>query len=192
MKSGSPVHLSIPLPGYVLDAELDYDALGAKVDPVIAEALGDGDYVVRGISSADHAGMTRDDLVSLILETGTDKYDPNRPEVAHEDFAGYDHDFHGGRFRVKGGRLDPGETRGSSTMFGDLAYHFLEFAPLDRGHPVRIDLLLVYRPELLRPASHVVPGAPEQRESLVRNLFTFLDPRRKRAALVCVVSLPDR
>ena len=185
----TPPHLTIELPEYRLDRDLDYEILGQTVDGAIAEALPDGEYVVRAISSDDHPGKSRGELATLILESGTDKYDPSRLEVAHADFRAYDHDFHGGRFRVTNHRLEPDHGQVLSTMFGDVAYHFREYAPLDRGYPVRVDLLLIYRTTHLAPASRVDEEGPEQRESLTRNLFKFRSPERKLDALAAVVSL---
>jgi hypothetical protein len=181
-------HLSSPLPEYRLDVELDYNALGRAVDARIAAELADGHYVARASSSDDHEAMSRSELLAVIRETGTDKYDPSRLEVAHDAFAGYDHDFHGGRFTVEADGLIPTDSLVQSTMFGDFAFHFREHAPLNRGHPVGIDLLLVYAASHLEPASYVDSTAPRQRDSLTRNLFKFLDPGRKADALCCIVS----
>lgn len=184
-----PPHITIRLPEYRLDAHVDLDDLGRGVDARVAQETPDGHYVVRAIASSDHRGMSLEDLVAIVLETGTDRYDPGRKEVGYEEFRGYDHDLHGDRFTIRNGELIPDGEQVRSTMFGDIAYHFAIHAPLDRGHPLRVDLLLVYRAELLESARHVRPLAPTQPESLTRHLFRFVHPERKAEALECVVSI---
>ena len=41
----------------------------------------------------DHPQLVLDSLAEIVLETGTDKYDPNRKGVAHEEFEPYRADF---------------------------------------------------------------------------------------------------
>jgi hypothetical protein len=53
---------------------------------------------------AEHPGKSLDELADLILELGTDKYDPNRKE-AEKNFGGYDHEFHVSSVQIQNGKM---------------------------------------------------------------------------------------
>ena len=116
--------LSIALPEYTIEAEPDYMAIGPKVDRLVGENLEDGRYVVRAISLADHPGRILDELAAIILELGTDKYDPNRREDEEKAFAGYDHEFHAGTMVIADGVVSGSEYDDYPSMFGDFVYNF--------------------------------------------------------------------
>ena len=186
--------VAVSVSDYTVASEPDYHATGVKVDRAIETNFPDGIYIVRGISVDDHPGRTLDDLVRVIQETGTDKYDPERKPVAHADFAAYDYDIQAGAVEIKDSRLIPDGSRRSDgsrrhlTVFGEIAYLFFKHAPLDRGHPVRIDLLLVYDPRKLVKAK-LRPGAKGVREGLAQHLYRFVDREHKRGALLGLVEI---
>lgn len=76
------------MPEYTIDAKPDY-SLGQQVDTVIEENFDVKNIIIRAISSSDHPQLSFDKLVDIILEKGTDKYDPDRKGVAHEKFEPY-------------------------------------------------------------------------------------------------------
>ncbi len=82
------------LPEYGLNLKLDYAALGERVDAFLVTCLEDGHYVSRSISFHDHSDLSLGELAALVLERGTDKYDPHQKEVAQKAFSGYNHYFH--------------------------------------------------------------------------------------------------
>ncbi|MBT6147195.1 MAG: hypothetical protein HOH74_17295 [Gemmatimonadetes bacterium] len=180
---------SISLPEYDLETELDYNALGEKVDPFLCSCFGDGRYVLRSIASSDHADKTMDELVGVILALGTDKYDPARMEVAHKSFRGYNHDFHGTGFEVLGGAIERDADWEYDSLFADTSYHFCEHAPYDRGYPCRIDVLMVYDGEQVERARHIEPEAPLQRQGVEHYLFRFRYAGNKQSALSGVVCI---
>ena len=184
-----PSVIHIPAPEYDVSGTPDYARIGGRVDAAMAARLGDGTYVARAIGSSDHEGKTVEELTDLILELGTDKYLPGKPEVAASDFRGYDHDFHGTSFELTGGRIAPDREREIPSLFGDIIYHFREHAPLDRGYPVRIDVLIIYRRAMLQRATLADPSAPRVREGLERHLFRFENRRKKRDAVAAVVQI---
>jgi len=66
--------------------------------------------------------------------------------VCHDEFLGYDYDIQAGTFEIKNSELIV-EGNKYPTIFGEIVYHFYEHTPLDRGHVVRIDLLIIYNPK---------------------------------------------
>ena len=79
--------VEILLPEYKIDSRPDYLSFGSRVDRLIGTSFVDGRYVMRAIGSSDHPGKSLDEVVEIILEMGTDKYDRYREEVG--DFSAY-------------------------------------------------------------------------------------------------------
>lgn len=179
----------ISVPEYTIESKPDYMRIGRKVDRLIGSTFGDGRYVMRAIGSSDHADKTPDQLTNIILELGTDKYDSDRPEVAYKDFRGYDHDFHGGYFEIQGEDVVSSGEQVYPSVFGDIVYHFYEHAPIDRGYPVRIDILLVYHADHLERAVLVDRTTPRQRSSLETHLYKFKNKDKRREALAGIVRI---
>lgn len=184
-----PKVVDVLVPEYALEKEPDYTAIGRTVDAAIEAAFPDGRYVVRAIGKDDHPGKSLDELVSVILELGTDKYDPGRLAVAHEEFSAYDYDIQAGLFEIKGGRIVITDAYEYPTLFGDLACDFFRNAPLDRGHPVRVDILIFYRAEALEKARKRSPDSPGVRPALEEYLFRFRNPQAKTEALAGIVKI---
>lgn len=181
--------VEISIPEYRIDSEPDYVTVGTKVDRLIGLNFQDGKYVGRAIGLSDHPGKSLDKLASIILELGTDKYDPDRKEVAHKAFLGYDHDIQGGLFEISGGKIVEENDAVCSSMFADFVYHFYEHTPLDRGYPVRIDILMIYYYDMLEQAKLIDTTASRIREGLERCLYRFKDTLRKKEALAGIVKI---
>ncbi|MBT8400040.1 MAG: hypothetical protein KJO98_06165, partial [Rhodothermia bacterium] len=90
---GNPAVLSISVPNYSVETQPDYIRVGSRVDNFLGRHLQEGHHLVRTVSLADHPGKTIDELASLILASGTDRYDRDRKALEPE-FDGYDYDLH--------------------------------------------------------------------------------------------------
>ncbi len=77
MNSSIPVY-TISLPEYKIEPQTDWLAVGRKLDSLITTHFEGKWLAIRAIGLIDHPGRSLDDLVSTILELGTDKYDPQR------------------------------------------------------------------------------------------------------------------
>lgn len=174
--------ISISLPEYTIDKKPDYVSLGTKIDEVIASNF-DGEILVRSISMTDHPQLTMDQMVKIILEKGTDKYDPNRKAVGHEEFSGYDYDIQAGKVKTEDGRI-VGESEGA-----DIIQKFYENALLDRGYRLRIDLLVIYDPAKMILAKKIGDRKPSVHPRLERFMFKFKDPNDKLAALLGIIKI---
>jgi len=179
--------IRVKLAGYDMNKKLNYLALGQIVDKKIENNLPDGKYILRAIGSQDHPKFTLDHLVSKILELGTDKYDPKRKGVCHEEFRSYDYDIQAGTCEIKNSRLviDPNSTIQSE--FGDIIYHFCEHVLKDRGYAVKIDILLFYDPRFLSIATHNNNNGKKVDENLASYLYKFKDKTKKPQALKAIV-----
>lgn len=180
--------IEVHLPEYDVKKKPDYMKLGKKVDALLEKSFPNGRYILRAIGSSDHKGISLNRLAKIVLKTGTDRYDPKRKGVCHDEFSGYDYDIQAETFEIKKGKLVVG-SRDYPTVFGDVIHHFYEHTPLDRGYAVRIDLLIIYDPKKLRKARKKHPRARSVRRKLINFLYKFKDPRNKRDALLGIVKI---
>ncbi len=189
----SPVRVAqVAVPEYTVATEPDYHAIGVQVDRVIESIFPNGAYIVRAIGLDDHPGMNHDDLMAIVLDTGTDKYDARRKPVGDEEFSGYDYDIQAGEVEIRDSRLvlvGVERKNNARSWFGGVAWHFYNGAPLDRGHPVRLDLLMLYDPRKVLRARKLRPRAKGVRPGLDQHLYRFKDRENKRGALLGLVEI---
>jgi hypothetical protein len=181
--------ISVSVPEYTVAEKPDYLKVGRKVDREIVRYYPSGKYVYRTIGLDDHPGKTLDELVSIILASGTDKYDPARKSVCHEQFCVYDYDIQAGSFEIKDSKIIIEPTDRFPTLFGDMVYDFYEHAPLDRGYPVRIDLMVLYNPDRLVLAGLFNSRSPRVSPELEKYLYRFKDRKNKKEALLGIVKI---
>jgi hypothetical protein len=189
MKDEQHKIITIPLLEYNIKKKPNYLKLGKVVDRILEQKLVNGKYIIRAISSDDHKGLTLNQLTKLILKSGTDKYDSERKEVGYEDFCGFDHDFHGDVIEIKDGKLDISKTKHCSSIFGEVIYNFYKHAPLDRGHQVRINLILVYNFKKIIRAKAVNKKTKRRKTKWDKYLYKFKDPKNKKEALLKTIKI---
>ncbi len=181
--------IEIKVPEYTIDEKPNYLKIGGVVDDEIEKNFNDGEYIYRSIGKDDHPNLTLDELVSKILELGTDKYDPSRAEICAEDFKMFDHDIHAGSFKIKNSKIVLNKSYTLPTLFGDTIRDFYEKTLLDRGYPVRIDILIIYDANKLERAEKIDPNAPDGRPETTNCLYKFKDKENKRDALVGIIKI---
>jgi hypothetical protein len=181
--------ITISVPEYTIDKKPDYLRVGKIVDTAIENYFENGKYIYRALSIYDHPGLTLDRLISIILKQGTDKYDPERKGVCHEQFSVYDYDIQAGSFEIRNSKIVILPTDNYPTLFGDTIHDFYENAPQDRGHPVRIDLLVLYDPKKLELAKLKNPKAAGVDPGLAKYLYNFKDRENKKDALLGIVKI---
>src|SRR5579871_1880790 len=182
-----PVY-TISLPEYTVDKEPDYQAIGSKLDHLLHTHFPNRWLALRAIGLRDHPGRSLEELVSIILTTGTDRYDPNRLGVHADYYRNFTIDLHASPcFFTEQAPI------GDSGM-ADAISHFYGGTMADRGYPIRLDLLMLYDLDQLAPVaikwtpegpqpSDVPPPPTESFE------FTFRYPDRKQQALVGIVKI---
>jgi len=181
--------ITVELPEYTIEQEPDYLEIGKKVDHAIEHNFPDGKYVSRAIGKNDHPDLSLDELVSIIIESGTDKYDPEKKGVCHEEFSVYDHDLQAGSFEIKNSKIILDKSYRYPTLFGDTIYNFYEKTLHDRGYAVRIDLLILYDADKLDRANKVDHQAQGVGEGLEQYLYKFKDRKNKKDALLGIVKI---
>jgi hypothetical protein len=169
------------LPEYRIEAQPDYVALGQKIDQALEENF-EGDFLDRALSTYDHPQHTVDQLAEIILRTGTDKYDPERKGVAHEEFEPYQADLQAGSISIKDGKL--------AEPYGQrLIKLFYENVLLDRGYRLRIDLIVLYDPSQMMLAEKVDQAKPSIEPHLEKYLWRFKNPSNKAAAVKGIIKI---
>ncbi|MFC1727068.1 hypothetical protein ACFL0Y_00930 [Patescibacteria group bacterium] len=176
-----PKLVSVSIPEYTVDSQPDYVAIGAKIDKVLEENF-EGYFLERVLSLTDHPRYNLDELVNIIIKTGTDKYDPNRKGVAHEQFEPYKPDLQAGEIKIHSGKLNNPHSTGLIKLF-------YENVLLDRGYRLRIDLILLYDPKQLVRAEKVDYTKPSVDPNLEQYLWRFKDPNNKQKALLGIIKI---
>lgn len=176
-----PKIVAISIPEYKIDSTPDYISVGTKIDNAIQENF-EGTFLARVLSMFDHPKYTIDELTDIILRTGSDKYDPNRKGVAHEEFDPYKPDIQAGKITVKNRQL-LGES------FAEDVKRFYENALLDRGYRLRIDLIVLYDPEQMIKAEKIDPSHPSVGEHLEQYLWKFKQPEYKSMAIKGIIKI---
>ncbi len=181
--------VEISLPEYKIKSKPKYIELGRKVDFEIEKNLPDGQYVYRAIGADDHPNLSLNEFVSIILKYGTDKYNPNRKEVCHEEFCMYDHDIQTGFFEIKNQKIILDNSYEYNSLFGDTIKKFYENVLLDRGYSIRIDLLIIYDANQLEKVKKINPKAKRARPELEECLYKFKNPKNKKDALRAIIKI---
>jgi len=167
--------LLVQLPQYTIDEEPDHKAVGKIVDEVIKQNFGGQTVIVRGISSKAHSDKTLDELVEVIKQKGTDRYDPERVGDRYENIKGKHIDLFA--FRKK---VTP-----KIELFKDISWGFYHGAKAIHGQPIRIDLLMIYDASELSAVVHQYEG----RDDIKRDGFVFKNPEDKSSALLAVIKI---
>ncbi len=181
--------IEVHVPEYHIKNKPDYFKIGKKVDKEIESNLPDGNYIYRAIGKDDHPKLSINELTSVILKLGTDKYDPDRKEVCHQGFSMYDHDIQAGLFEIKKHKIILDSSYEHTSLFGYTVKKFYENVLLDRGYRVKIDILIIYDATKLERATKISSKAKDIKPELKECLYKFKDPENKRDALVGIVKI---
>ncbi len=167
--------LAVSVPGYTVDKEPDHKAIGKLVDEVIKDNFAGQTIIARGLSSKAHLDKTVDELIGIIKQHGTDRYDSDRAGDRYENIKGKHIDLFAFRRKVTP-RME---------LFKDISWGFYHGAKAIHGKPVRIDLLTIYDASQLKAVAHQYEG----RDDIKRDGFVFKFPDKKIQALVGIVRI---
>lgn len=185
------------LPEYKLDQKPDYGSIGKKIDEEFIRNFHGKWIAVRGISIQDHPGKSLDEMISVIEELGTDKYDPSRKGVVHELDTTFHIDMHATPIiaKEKVYSIHYTEDRCNfGSVSAEILRDFYEGAIIDRGYSVRLDLFMVYDIDKLKAAPVKWMGdEPKHVSDFIPThdtcCYQFAEPSNKRAALLGIVKL---
>lgn len=124
----------------------------------------------------EHPGKSIDDLIEVIKTTGTDRYDPNRIGDRYTNIGDKYFDLCALRRTISS----------ESEIFWQLSWSFYNSPLKERGYPVRIDILTIYDPKLLKAITYSPIGHPDR---IMRDGFVFKDTKNKPAALIGIIKI---
>jgi len=189
--------IQLSLPEYHVQDESDFNAIGFQVEEKIGEEFPNKWLAMRGISLADHPGKSADELEQLILEYGTDRYDPDRKGVHHEMDEKFGIELHAVAIKYEESFYCPhyrSKSREGLSALGGFFEDFYHGARLDRGYSLRIDFLLIYDLNKLEvaPMKWTEHGPRFTRlhiEAFEASCFRFKETSRKQEALIGLLHL---
>lgn len=167
--------ITVPLPDYQVQSEPDHRRIGRRVDDAVRAHFAGRKIVARGVSAEDHPGLTVDELIGIILRTGTDRYDPDRAGDRYANIDGRHIDLFGFR-RTVTPRM---------RLFDQLSWGFYHGSIEIHGRPTRLDIVSIYDASALRAVLHRYAG----REDAKRDGFRFADPAHMARAVLGVIKL---
>lgn len=103
----------------------------------------------------DHPKKTIEELVELILQHGTDKYDKTRESIFDDEFSCYEFDIHASEFEIQNHKMIVHKNHNLETYYGQSIYCFHKLALIDRGYSVKIGISMIYDKAHLLPPKQV-------------------------------------
>ncbi|WP_195909145.1 hypothetical protein [Microlunatus sp. Gsoil 973] len=167
--------ITVPLPDYQVRTEPDHRRIGRRVDEAIRTHFAGHKIIARGVSADDHPDLTVDQLISIILHTGTDRYDPGRAGDRYDNVEAKHIDLFGFRRTV---------TR-RMRLFEQLSWGFYHGSIEIHGRPTRLDVVTIYDATRLRAVLHRYAGRVDAK----RDGYRFVEPGRQADAVLGVIKL---
>lgn len=167
--------ITVPLPEYQVSSEPDHRRIARPVDAAIRDNFPGQVIIARGVSADDHPGLTVDELITIILRLGTDRYDPDRAGDRYANIENKHIDLFGFRRTVTP----------KMRLFAQLSWGFYHGSIEIHGRPTRLDIVSIYDATRLRAVRHQYEGRADRK----RDGYRFVDPAHKTAALLGVIRL---
>lgn len=167
--------ITIDLPEYTIESPPDHKAIGKKVDDVLREHYMGQAIIVRGVASSEHPEKTKDELIRIIKQTGTDRYDAERTGDRYENVEGKHIDFFG----------VPAIISPTSSVFETIVYGFYHSAIGIHGKPQRIDIVTIYDAEKVEQVVHRYEGC----DDIKNDGFAFKEPTQKPDSILGIIKL---
>ena len=167
--------VELKVPGYGVKDEPDYKSIGRLLDDEIKKHFMGKEILLRGIGSQQHPDKTADEVIEIIKQTGTDRYDPERIGDRYENIENKHIDLFA--FSAK---ITP-----DLELAWQVIYGFYHSAIAVHGSPVRIDILTIYDASQMTEVAHQYEG----REDIKRDGFVFSDPSDKLDALLGIIKI---
>jgi hypothetical protein len=167
--------IRIDLPEYSIKVEPDHKALGNIVDQELKKHFMGQSILVRGIASSEHPDKTIDELMDIIKQTGTDRYDPKRKGDRYENIDNKHIDFFAFPYMVNN----------QSSIFADVVYGFYHSAIGVHGKPQRIDILTIYDATKMKKVVHQYEG----RDDIKEDGYVFNDIKNRVDAILGIVRI---
>lgn len=155
--------IEISLPEYKPNERPESVEIGQKLDQLLVDNFYGETVVIRCVGMRDHPNLTLDKLAESVVKYGIDKYDKERNGVAdHMVPEKYrDRFIYGEEVKV-----DKFKGPGMDLIIDD----FYDGAIGDRGYPIRVDLIMIYKRDAFLRLENIYPGVVES------DVFVFERP----------------
>ncbi|MBL8121167.1 hypothetical protein JNM87_00245 [Candidatus Saccharibacteria bacterium] len=167
--------LTINLPEYIIDTEPDINGISKAIDNVLKQEFMGKSVVVRGIASSAHPAKSTSELIDIICQTGTDRYDPSRVGDRYENVQNKHIDLFG----------VPAFVSETSEISRVIIWGFYHSSKALHGQPVKIDVVIIYDAEMLSQVQHSYAG----RDDVKDDGFAFKHPNHKVDALLGILRI---
>ncbi|HEY1645467.1 MAG TPA: hypothetical protein VGF75_03710 [Candidatus Saccharimonadales bacterium] len=170
----STLILETKIPEYRLGQQPDRFTVGNPIDKLLRKNFSGKSVVLRCIGIQDHKNMTVDELAKKIVKIGIDKYDPSIKGLGYEvgEKKGKQIDFFGTLAHID---------KDAEPMTMELVDDFWTSTQGDRGHSVRIDIVMVFDSIKLTMVENIYDGY------INSDGYTFNDLDNKPDALIGVI-----
>lgn len=165
------------LPEYQVYEEPNHEVIGKKVDDLIKQYFLGQHVAIRCLGSCDHLNKDTDELIEIIKQTGSDRYDPVRKGDRYENNEGKHIDFFALEYQVNE----------NSEIFQDFTHPFYHWCKDQDGKPVRLDICIIYDATKLDQISFTYAG--RENEGQRSDGWVFRDPDNKPSAILGIIKI---
>ena len=144
----------VNIPSYDIEKEPDDKAIGEIVDNELKKRFSGKQVLVRAVASSEHHGKTVEELLQVIAQTGTDRYDPKRTGDRYENIE----DKHIDLFAF------PADISPDTVIFNQAVWGFYHSSKAVHGYPMRIDIVIVYDATKMNQVIHQYEGREDLKD----------------------------
>lgn len=165
------IHVSIP--EYQKGPDLNLNSIAKQIDKSLTNNFNNQKIVLRAISSANHV-ITKEKLIEIIKNSGTDRYDPALSGDRYENIGNKSIDFFGRTLEVKPNK--------KMSIFVLKGFHIYG-AQFHKRESEKMDIWLVYDRTKLKSVLHYY----ERNKGGKRDGYIFKNQADKLLALLGVI-----
>jgi len=170
-----PVY-TIKIPEYdVNEKRPNHKKIGEKLDKIIKQHFLNKKIAIRALGSQEHEGKSQENLIKIIKQTGTDRYDSKREGDRYENVERKKIDFFAWKLKI-------------TKEFNLMKLFILEFyrwPKKSRGYPVKVDIIIIYDPNKLKTITHRY----KWRRDIKRDGFVFKNQKNKKGAILGIIKI---
>ena len=163
------------IPEFYEKNKIKIEKIGDKIDKVLKKHFLGKQVAIRCLGSSEHPKKTVDEMIKIIKKTGTDRYDPKRKGDRYENIENKQIDFFALDFKINK----------NSKIMEQFVEPFYYWPLIDRGKPVRIDIVIIYDPKKVNEVVHHYKGRKEAKS----DGYVFKEPKNKKDSILGIIKI---